>query len=58
MEAVLQAISQSSAGARWQWTVVARHLPAASKVMGLPRGELERACDQNDHTDRDRYGAS
>src|SRR5256885_11634984 len=30
---------------------------AAVKVTRLPRGELERAGDQDDHTNHDRYGA-
>jgi hypothetical protein len=33
-----------------------RRLPAAGKVMCLPRGELERASDQDDYTDHDRNG--
>src|SRR5439155_851277 len=32
-------------------------LPAVSEVTRLPRGELEGAGHQDDHTDRDRYGA-
>ncbi len=43
----------SRAGIRWKCTVMPRRCAAAGKVVRLPRGELEGACDQDDHTDRD-----
>jgi hypothetical protein len=57
VEAEAQAVSPGRAGVRRQCAAAPRCLPAAGKVMCLPRGELERAGDQDDHTDRDRNGA-
>src|SRR5438876_9443717 len=52
-----QAVSPGRAGVGRQRTAAPRCLPAAGKVTRLPRGELEGAGDQDDDTDRDRYGA-
>jgi hypothetical protein len=57
VEAEAQAVSPCRAGVRRQRTAAPRCLPAEGKVMCLPRGELERAGDQDDHTGRDRNGA-
>jgi hypothetical protein len=57
VEAEAQAVSPGRAGVRRQRTAAPGCLPAAGKVTRLPRGELEGAGDQDDHTDRDRYGA-
>jgi hypothetical protein len=54
VEAEAQAMSPSRAGGRRQRTAAPWCLPAAGKVMCLPRGELERAGDHDDHTDCDR----
>jgi hypothetical protein len=53
-KAEAQPISPSRAGIRRKHAAVPRHLPAAGKVMGLPRAELERASHHDDNTDRDR----
>jgi hypothetical protein len=45
------------AGVGRQRTAAPGGLPAAGKVTRLPRGELERAGDQDDPADRDRNGA-
>ncbi|HSU05559.1 MAG TPA: hypothetical protein VLI93_08300, partial [Acetobacteraceae bacterium] len=57
VEAEAQAVSPGRADGRRQRTAAARCLPAAGKVICLQRGELERAGDQDGHTDRDRDGA-
>jgi hypothetical protein len=43
VEAEAQAVSPGRAGVRRQRTAAPRYLPAAGKVMCLPRGELARA---------------
>src|SRR5882762_11062094 len=57
VQAEAQAVSPGRAGVGRQRTAAPGYLPAAGEVTQLPRGELERAGDQDDHTDRDRYGA-
>src|SRR6266436_5181690 len=54
VEAEAEAVSPGRTGLRRQPAAARRNLPAAGKVMGLPRGELEAARDQDDHTDCDR----
>jgi len=49
-----QAVSPSRAGGGRQRTAATGCLPAAGEVMRLPRGELEGAGDEDDHTDRRR----
>ena len=39
-----------------QRTAAPRCGPTARELTCLPRGELQRACDQDDHADSDRYG--
>jgi hypothetical protein len=57
VEAEAQAVSPGRAGVGRQRTPAPGRFPAAGKVKGLPRGDLEEAGDQHDNTDRDRYGA-
>src|SRR5882762_4806283 len=57
VEAEAQAVSPGRAGVGRQRAAAPWRLPAVSEVTRLPRGELEGAGDQDDHTDRDRYGA-
>src|SRR5439155_551255 len=57
VEAEAQAVSPGRAGVGRQRTAAPGCLPAVSEVTRLPRGELEGAGHQDDHTDRDRYGA-
>ncbi len=45
------------AGSGWRRAAAPGRLPAAGKVTRLPRGELQEAGDQDDHTDRRRYCA-
>ena len=56
VEAEAEAVSPGCACVRPQRTPAPGCLPAAGKVTRLPRGELKGAGDQDDHTDRDRYG--
>jgi hypothetical protein len=58
VEAEAQALSQGRAGVGRQRTAAPGCLPAAGEVTRLPRGELKGAGDQDDQTDRDRYGAT
>src|SRR5216117_2576985 len=55
VEAEAQAVSPGRAGVGRQRTAAPGCLPAVSEVTRLPRGELEGAGHQDDHTDRDRY---
>src|SRR5437762_7684902 len=57
METEAYAISPGCAGVGGQHAATFGRLPATGKVTRLPRGELERAGDQDDHTDPDRNGA-
>src|SRR5207302_5379647 len=57
VESETQAVSPRRAGVGRQRTAAPGGLAAAGKVTRLPRGELEGAGDQDDDTDRDRYGA-
>jgi hypothetical protein len=43
-------VSRQRAGAPWCF-------PAAGKVMRFPHGELQRAGDEDDHANHNRYGA-
>src|SRR2546425_8501223 len=55
VDAEAQAVSPGRAGVRGH--LAAPRLPATSKVMRFPRGELEQAGQQDDHPDHDRCGA-
>jgi hypothetical protein len=57
VEAEAQAVSPGRAGVGRQRTAAPGCLTAVGEVTRLPRGELEEAGHQDDHTDRDRYGA-
>src|SRR5712692_11585115 len=57
VEAEAQAVSPGRAGVGLQRTAAPGCLPAVSEVTRLPRGELEGAGHQDDHTERDRSGA-
>jgi len=49
-------VSPGRAGVRRQRTAEPWCLTIAGEVMSLPRGELQRAGDHDDHADRERYG--
>src|SRR5215208_1612392 len=53
VEAEAQAVSPGRAGVGRQRTAAPGRLPTVGEVTRLPRGELEGAGDQDDHTDRD-----
>jgi hypothetical protein len=57
VEAEAHAVSPGRAGVGGKRTAAPGCLLAAGKVTRLPRRELERTGDQDDHTDRDRNGA-
>ena len=54
VKAEAKAVSPGRAGVGRQRMAAPGRRPAAGKVMRLPRGELDGAGDQDDHTDRDR----
>ena len=53
VESEAQAMSPGRAGVRRQRRAAPRCRPAGGKVTCLPRAELERAGDEDDHADRD-----
>ena len=57
IKAQAEAVSPGRAGASHGCRAVLMFAAAAGEVTRLPRGELERADDQDDHSDGDRYGA-
>jgi len=57
VESETQAVSSGRARVGRQRTAAPGCLPAAGQVTRLPRAELERVGDEDDHADRDRNGA-
>ena len=57
VEAEVQTVSPGRASVGRHRTAVPGRLPAVGEVTRLPRGKLEATGHQDDHTDRDRYGA-
>jgi len=57
VEAQAQAVSPGRAGVGRQRAAAPGCLPTTCKLTCLPRGALEGAGHQDDHTHRDRYGA-